>query len=156
MSEIERRLESLGYDLPEQSAPVANYVPSVSAVGGRLVHLSGHVPRTPDGGFVSGKLGDDMTIEEGYEIAKRIALALLGTLKAEVGDLDRVSRIVKLLVMVNCTPDFEEQPAVANGASDLLVEVFGDKGRHARSAVGVAALPANCAVEIELIAEIGG
>jgi enamine deaminase RidA (YjgF/YER057c/UK114 family) len=156
MSEIERRLESLGYVLPEQVTPVANYVPAVSVAGVGLVYLSGHVPRTPDGGIVSGRLGDDMTVEEGYEVAKQVALALLGTLRAEVGDLDRVTRIVKLLTMVNCTPDFGDQPAVANGASDLLVEVFGHKGRHARSAVGMAALPGNCPVEIEMIVQVAG
>jgi enamine deaminase RidA (YjgF/YER057c/UK114 family) len=156
MSEIEQRLASLGYVLPDQAAPVANYVSAVRAQGARLVFLSGHVPRTPDGGFVTGRLGDDMSVDEGYEVAKQVALALVGTLKAEVGDLDRVSRIVKLLCMVNCTADFDQQPAVANGASDLLVEVFGKKGRHARSAVGMAALPGNACVEIEMIAEVSG
>jgi enamine deaminase RidA (YjgF/YER057c/UK114 family) len=131
MSEIEQRLASLGYVLPDQAAPVANYVSAVRAQGARLVFLSGHVPRTLDGGFVTGRLGDDMSVDEGYEVAKQVALALVGTLKAEVGDLDRVSRIVKLLCMVNCTADFDQQPAVANGCSDLLVEVFGKKGRHA-------------------------
>ncbi len=154
MSEIEQRLASLGYVLPDQAAPVANYVSAVRAQGARLVFLSGHVPRTLDGGFVTGRLGDDMSVDEGYEVAKQVALALVGTLKAEVGDLDRVSRIVKLLCMVNCTADFDQQPAVANGASDLLVEVFGDRGRHARSAVGMVSLPGGIPVEIEMIVEI--
>lgn len=154
MSEIERRIDSLGYALPEQVAPVANYVPAVSVSGSGLVYLSGHVPRTASGEFVSGKLGDDVTVDAGYEISKQIALSLLSTLKSEIGDLDRVKRIVKLLTMVNCTPEFGDHPAVANGASDLLVEVFGDKGRHARSAIGVSSLPANCVVEIEMIVEM--
>ena len=97
-----------------------------------------------------------MSIEEGYEAAKYTALNLLGSLKEQIGDLDRVSRVVKLLCMVNCAPDFGQQPAVANGASDFLVEVFGDKGRHARSAVGMAALPNNVCIEIEMIVEVSG
>jgi enamine deaminase RidA (YjgF/YER057c/UK114 family) len=101
-----------------------------------------------------GKLGGDLSIDEGREAAGVAALNLLGSLKAEIGELDRVTRIVKLLCMVNCTPDFVQQPAVANGASDLLVEIFGDVGRHARSAVGMAALPGNVCIEIEMIVEV--
>ena len=128
---IEERIASLGYSLPDAAAPVANYVSTVSVEGAGLVFTSGHVPRNADGSFVTGRLGDDVSIEDGYEAAKSVGLALLASLKVELGDLDRVSRVVKVLCMVNCTSDFADQPAVANGASDLMVEVFGDKGRHA-------------------------
>ena len=156
MGAIEERISSLGYTLPSQAAPVANYVPAVSVDGAGLVYTSGHVPRRDDGSFITGKLGADMSVEDGYEAAKRTALSLLGTLKATIGELDRVERIVKLLTMVNCTPDFTDQPSVANGASDLLVEVFGDKGRHARSAVGMAALPLGACAEVEMVVHVSG
>lgn len=122
---------------------------------GNLVFLAGHGPVRPDGSYITGSLGDGMTVEEGYEAARVTALALLASLKEEFGDLDRVNRIVKVLGMVRCTSDFEQQPAVINGASDLLVELYGERGRHARSAVGMAALPAGIAVEIEMIVEVG-
>lgn len=121
---------------------------------GNLVFLSGHGPKLEDGNLITGKVGSDLTLDEGYAAAKRVALILLASLKSEIGDLDRVRRVVKLLGMVNCTPDFTDQPKVINGASDLLVELYGDKGRHARSAVGMNALPSNIAVEIEMIVEI--
>ena len=130
MGSIEERIASLGYTLPDAAAPVANYVSTVSVDGAGLVFTSGHVPRNEDGSFVTGRLGDDLAIEDGYEAAKNVGLALLASLKVELGDLDRVDRVVKVLCMVNCTSDFADQPAVANGASDLMVEVFGDKGRH--------------------------
>ena len=151
MGSIEERIASLGYTLPDAAAPVANYVSTVSVEGAGLVFTSGHVPRNPDGSFVTGKLGDDLAIEQGYEAARDVGLALLASLKV---DLDRVERVVKVLCMVNCTSDFADQPAVANGASDLMVEVFGDKGRHARSAVGMGSLPANVPVEIEMVVEV--
>ena len=154
MGTIEDRIRSLGYSLPGEAAPVANYVPAVQVEEAGLVYTSGHVARRADGSYFSGKLGADLSVEEGYEAAKQTALGLLGSLKASIGDLDRVKRIVKLLCMVNCTPDFEQQPAVANGASDMLVEVFGERGRHARSAVGVAALPGGVCVEIEMVVEV--
>jgi len=154
MSTIEDRVRGLGYILPNEATPVANYLPTVRVAGEELIYVSGHLPRNPDGNFMTGKLGADLTIEQGYEGAKMAALAMLGSLKSDIGDLDRVKRIVKLLCMVNCTPDFEEQPAVANGASDLLVQVFGEKGRHARSAVGIAALPGGACVEIEMIVQV--
>ena len=154
MGSIEERIASLGYTLPDAAAPVANYVSTVSVEGPGLVFTSGHVPRNPDGSFVTGKLGDDLAIEQGYEAAKNVGLALLASLKVELGDLDRVERVVKVLCMVNCTSDFADQPAVANGASDLMVEVFGDKGRHARSAVGMGSLPANVPVEIEMVVKV--
>jgi len=126
----------------------------VSVPGARLVYTSGRTPRRRDGSFITGKLGDGLSVKEGYEAAQLTVLNLLASLKAEIGDLDRVSQVVKILAMVNSTQDFIEQPAVANGASDLLVEIFGERGRHARSAIGVEALPFNVAIEIEVIVEV--
>jgi enamine deaminase RidA (YjgF/YER057c/UK114 family) len=126
----------------------------VSVPGARLVYTSGRTPRLRDGTFVTGKLGDGLSVKEGYEAAQITVLNLLASLKAEIGDLDRVSQVVKILAMVNSTQDFIEQPAVANGASDLLVEIFGERGRHARSAIGMEALPFNVAIEIEMIVEV--
>lgn len=131
---------------------MANFV--LAARTGNLVFVSGHGPRRSDGSHVTGKLGRDLSVEDGYEAAKLTALGCLASLQAEIGGLDRVRRIVKLLVMVNCTEDFDRQPQVANGASDLLVELFGESGRHARSAVGMQMLPANIAVEIEMVVEV--
>jgi enamine deaminase RidA (YjgF/YER057c/UK114 family) len=148
----EEKLKEMGLALPTVATPVANYVPAVRT--GNLVFLSGQGPRREDETMITGKLGADLTIEEGYEAARRVGLGLLASLKAEIGDLEKVKRIVKLLGMVNCTPEFGDQPKVINGASDLFVEVFGDKGKHARSAVGKVALPMNIAVEIEMIVEI--
>jgi enamine deaminase RidA (YjgF/YER057c/UK114 family) len=145
------RLKELGIELPSAAAPVGNYVPAVRS--GNLVFLSGHGPVGKDR-VVTGKLGVDLTVEEGYEAAKIVAIGLLGSLRDLIGDLDKVRRVVKLLGMVNCDPAFMEQPGVINGASDLLVEVFGEKGKHARSAVGMNALPFNIAVEIEMIVEV--
>ena len=154
MAAIEQKLAEMGYELhPPRPSTVGNFVPAVRT--GNLVFLSGHGAGLPGGGMLHvGKLGADLTIEQGYDSARQTMLNLLSSLKGEIGDLDRVKRVVKLLCMVNCTPDFTEHPAVANGASDLLVEVLGDKGRHARSAVGVAGLPANVCVEIEMIVEV--
>jgi len=142
----------LGLELPPAAKPVANYVSAVRT--DNLVYLSGHGPLRNDGTLITGKVGTDLTLEEGYEAARRVALGLLGSLKAEIGNLDKVRRVVKLLGMVNCTPDFIDQPKVINGASDLLVKVFGDKGKHARSAVGMNSLPMNISVEIEMIVEV--
>ena len=152
--QVEARLKELGIDLPPAITPVANYVPAAKT--GNLIFLSGHGPVKEDGTLITGKVGADLTVEQGYETARRIAIGLLGTLKAETGDLDRIKRIVKLLGFVNCTAEFADQPNVINGASDFLVEVFGEKGKHARSAVGTNALPFNIAVEIEMIVEIEG
>lgn len=149
---IKERLGELGIELPGASPPLANYMPTVRT--GNLVFTSGHGPRKPEGGLVTGRLGETLSVEEGYEAAKLTALACLGSLQAELGDLERVTRVVKLLVMVNCTPQFSQQPAVANGASDLLVAIFGDAGRHARSAVGMQSLPGGMAVEIEMVVEV--
>ena len=154
MGSIEDRIRSLGYSLPSDGPPLGSYIPAVSVDRAGLVYTSGNVARDDEGNFVTGKLGADLSVEEGYEAAKLTAIRLLGVLKDHLGDLDRINRIVKLLCMVNSAPDFTEQPAVANGASDFLVEVFGENGRHARSAVGVAALPGNVCVEIEMIAEL--
>ena len=149
---IEDKLSQMGLKLPVAGRPVANYVPAVRS--GNLVFLSGHGPVLDDGSLITGKVGADLTLDEGYNAARQVALILLASLKAEIGDLENVHRVVKVLGMVNCAPDFVDQPKVINGASDLLVEIFGDKGRHARSAVGMNALPSNIAVEIEMIVEI--
>ena len=127
MSKIEDKLKEMGYELPPPPTPGGNYVPTVSTSGG-LVYTAGHVSTRPDGSQATGKLGADTTVEEGYEAARITALNLLTSLKAELGDLDRVKRVVKLLCMVNSAPDFGQQPAVANGASDLLVEPLGRRG----------------------------
>ncbi len=148
----EKKFKEMGLELPPAAKPVANYIPAVRT--GNLVFLSGHGPLRKDGTLITGKVGADLGIDEGYDAARQVVLGLLGSLKAEIGDLDKVVRVVKLLGMVNCTPDFTDQPRVINGASDLLVEVFGDRGRHARSAVGMNALPMNIAVEIEMIVEV--
>lgn len=152
MTQIEARLKDLGIELPEVADAIANYVGAVRT--GNLIFLSGRLPRK-DGQFVfNGKLGRDVTVEEGYQAARLAALHLVASLKAEVGDLDRVRRIVKLTGMVASDPSFTEQPQVINGASDVLVAIFGDKGRHARAAFGVAALPLNTSVEVEMVAEV--
>ena len=148
---VEEKLAELGLELPSSPAPVGNYVPAVRT--GNLVFLSGHGPVGKDR-VVTGKLGKELTVEEGYEAAKLVALGLLGSLKGLIGDLDKVNRVVKVLGMVSCEPMFTEHPGVIDGASDLLVAVFGDKGRHARSAVGMNALPFDIAVEIEMIVEV--
>ena len=149
---VEAKIEEMGLKLPTPATPVANYVPAVRT--GNLVFLSGHGPVQEDGSEITGKLGSDLSVEEGYEAAKRVAIGLLGSLKGLIGDLDKVTRIVKLLGMVNCDSMFKDQPQVINGASDFLVEVFGDKGKHARSAVGMNSLPFNISVEIEMIVEV--
>jgi len=146
------KLESLGIELPTPPAPVANYVRTVRT--GNLVFTSGHGPMKPDGSLVKGKVGKDLTVEEGYESARLTAIALLASLKKEIGDLSRVRRIVKVTGMVNSAPGFIDQSQVINGCSDLLVEVFGDRGRHARAAVGMASLPMGIAVEIEMVVEV--
>ena len=153
MGKIESRLQELGITLPDSPAPLANYVPLVKT--GNLIYLSGVGPMAKsDGSEYKGKLGDNLSVDEGYDAARLTAVNLIARLKGYLGDLDRVTQIVKLLSMVNATPDFTEPPAVSNGCSDLMVEVFGDRGRHARSAIGVATLPGGIPIEIELIAEI--
>ena len=148
----EARLEALGIELPRAPDPVANYVNGVRT--GNLIFLAGKGPKRADGSEVTGKLGDDVTIEEGYEAARLTAINQLAVLKEMLGDLSKVTRVVKVLGMVNSDPDFIEQPAVINGFSDLIVEVFGERGKHARAAVGMASLPRGQAVEIEMIVEV--
>ena len=150
--DVEEKINSLNIQLPEVGAPVANYVNTART--GNLVYTAGKGPNRPEGGYITGKVGTDLTVEQGYEAARLAGIQLLAALKAEVGDLNKVKRIVKVLGMVNGAPDFGNQPEVINGCSDLLVEVFGERGKHARSAVGMGSLPRNIAVEIELIAEV--
>jgi len=148
----EQRLRELGIELPTPPEPVANYVNGVRT--GDLIFLAGKGPKRADGTEITGKLGADVSIAEGYEGARLTAINQLAVLKAMLGDLGKVKRVVKVLGMVNSTPDFVEQPAVINGFSDLIVEVFGERGRHARAAVGMASLPRGQAVEIEMIVEV--
>ncbi|CAJ93740.1 Enamine deaminase RidA [Cupriavidus necator] len=144
-------LARLGIELPAVNAPAAAYV--MAAQTGNTVFLSGHIARK-DGKVWTGKLGKDIDTESGKAAARAIAIDLLATLHAHVGDLNRVTRIVKVMSLVNSTPEFTEQHLVTNGASELLAEVFGDKGKHARSAFGVAQVPLGACVEIEMIAEV--
>ena len=150
----EERVAELGLDLTAAPAPLANYVTAVRS--GNQVFISGQLPVLPDGSRMRGKVGVDLTVEEGYQAARLSAVALLARLRQAVGSLDKVVRIVKLNGYVNAPADFEQQPAVINGASDLLVEVFVEAGRHARAAVGVASLPLNAPVEVEMIVEVEG
>ncbi len=151
---IENKLKEMGYELPPyRLSSAGNFVSSVRT--GNLVYTAGHGAGLPEGGFLHlGKLGSDLTIEQGYDCARQTMLNLLSTLKEELGDLDKVKRVVKLLCMVNCAPDFADPPKVANGASDLLVELYGEASRHARSAVGMGSLPFGMPVEIEMIVEV--
>ena len=147
------RIKELGIDLTAPSNPIANYVPAVRV--GNLLFLSGHGPRrgsSPD--MITGKLGADLSVEEGYEAARLVGIQLLASIQRETGSLDSVERCVKALGMVNGTAEFDQQPAVINGFSDLMVEVFGENGKHARSAVGMGSLPNGIAVEIELIVQL--
>lgn len=150
--DFDKKLAELNIQLPPASKPIANYVKAVRT--GNLIFLSGTGPSKADGTYITGKVGKDLTIEQGYEAAKITGIALLSTLKNELGDLNKVKRIVKVLGMVNCHSDFTDQPKVINGFSDLMVAVFGEKGKHARSAVGMNALPMNMAVEIEIVVEV--
>ncbi|WP_446050775.1 RidA family protein [Zobellia laminariae] len=148
----EARLLELGIELSEPSAPMANYVNAVRV--GNLIFLAGKGPTKPDGENITGKLGKDLTIEEGYEAARITGINQISVLKMELGDLKKVKRIVKVRGMVNAVPDFTDQPKVINGYSDLMVAVFGERGKHARAAVGMGSLPANIAVEVEMIVEV--
>ena len=149
--DIDARLLELGIILNEPSKPVGNYINSVRT--GNLIYMAGLGPLGPNG-YITGKLGQDLSIAEGYDAARYTAISQLTALKAEIGDLNKVKRIVKVFGMVNSTPTFTQQPAVINGFSDLMVAVFGDRGRHARAAVGMVALPMNICVEIEMIVEV--
>ncbi len=148
---IDRKLEELGLTLPQAAAPVASYVPTVLANG--MLHISGQLP-FKDGTLVTGRVGDGVSLESAQEAAKLCGLMLVAQMKAALGTLGRVERIVKLCVFVNSTGDFTDQPKVANGASDLMVALFGDAGKHARSAVGVPVLPLGAAVEIDAIVQV--
>jgi enamine deaminase RidA (YjgF/YER057c/UK114 family) len=150
--DYDKKLKELGVELIPPQKPIANYVKAVRT--GNLIFLAGHGPTLPDGSNITGKVGRDLTLEQGYNAARQTGIALLSTLKAELGDLNKVKRVVKVLGMVNCQPDFTDQPKVINGCSDLLVAVFGEKGKHARSAVGMNSLPMNIAVEIEIVVEV--
>jgi enamine deaminase RidA (YjgF/YER057c/UK114 family) len=145
----EEKIASLGLALPVVATPVANYVPYRWA--GNLLYLSGQGPRLPNGGMGVGKVGHNLSIEEAYEHAKLTGLSLLASAKAAIGELSRIEAVIKLLGMVNAGPDFGDHPKVINGCSDLFVEVLGDAGRHARSAVGMGSLPGGISVEIEAI-----
>ncbi|MPL85458.1 enamine deaminase RidA (YjgF/YER057c/UK114 family) [Rhodobacter sp. 140A] len=151
MSLIETRLAELGLELPPAPAPAANYVPFVRT--GNQLFVSGQIS-SDAAGLIMGRLGADLSIEEGAAAARRCGLALIAQARAALGDLDRVTRVVKLVGFVNSTPEFTDQPKVVNGASDLMVEVFGEIGRHARSAVAAPSLPLGVAVEIEAIFEV--
>lgn len=149
--DVEQRISDLGIELPQAANPVANYVNAVRT--GNLIFLAGKGPKL-DSGYVIGKVGQDLTIEEGYKAARLVAIQQLAALKAEIGDLNKVVRTVKVLGMVNAGPDFTQQPEVINGFSDLMVEVFGERGKHARAAVGMGSLPRGIACEIEMIVEV--
>lgn len=149
----ESRLAAAGISLPAAPSPAGSYVTFVRS--GDLAFTSGHGPTGPDGRLITGKVGAGLDIDAARAAARVTGLNLLATLRQELGTLDRVRRVVKVFGMVNCTPEFDQHPAVINGASDLFVEVFGDAGRHARSAVGMVSLPFGMAVEIEIVVEIG-
>ena len=151
----ERRLRELGIELPPAPKPVAVYLPAVRV--GKTLYTSGHGPRRADGKMIQGKVGSDLSLEEGHAAARVVGLNVLSTVRSTLGSLDKVVRLVKVLGMVNCTSEFTQQPQVINGFSELMVQVFGENvGKGARSAVGMAALPSNIAVEIEAIFEVRG
>ena len=149
---IDQRLAELGITLPEPAAPVAAYVPAVEAGG--LLHISGQISMREDGGLIVGRLGDNIALDGGIAAARRCGIMLLAQIQAALGSLDRVERVVKLGVFVNSAGSFTDQPKVANGASELMQEVFGEAGRHARSAVGVPVLPLGVAVEVDAIVAV--
>ena len=153
--DTEKRLNDLGIELPSAPKPIGTYVGGVRV--GNLLFMSGCGPRRNDGTLITGKLGSDLTVELGYDAARIVGLNMLANIRSIVGSLDRIERVVKVLGMVNCTPDFFEMPKVINGFSDLFVEVLGtERGRGARSAVGMAALPNRIAVEVEMVLEVSG
>jgi len=148
----EARLKELGITLPQPGTPVANYIPSVRV--GNLLFLAGHGPLRDGQATARGKLGKDLSVEDGYKVAREVGLNLLASARAALGSLDKVKRLVKVLGMVASAEGFNDQPKVINGFSDLMVEIFGENGRHARSAVGMAELPMGIPVEIEMILEV--
>jgi enamine deaminase RidA (YjgF/YER057c/UK114 family) len=151
--DIEQRLDSLGITLKVPTLPKGINI-ALAVKTGNLIYLSGNGPRTNDGVRITGKVGTDLTVEEGYDAARITAINHIAILKSEIGDLNKVVRIVKVLGMVNADSSFTQQPAVINGYTDLMVEVFGERGRHARSAVGMASLPFNLACEVEAIVQV--
>lgn len=151
--DVEQRLQEMDIELGAPTPPTANYVKAVQK--DNLIFLSGHGPDKPDGGIVTGKVGGDaLSVKEGQEAARLTGISLLSTLKQEVGDLNRVERVVKVTGMVNAQSDFTQHSQVVNGFSDLMVEVFEDRGRHARAAVGMGSLPSNIPIEIEMVVEV--
>ncbi|MGB6154202.1 MAG: RidA family protein [Pricia sp.] len=150
----EANLKALNIELRTLSTPVANYVHAVRT--GNLIFLAGKGPKKADGNNITGKVGTDLTIEEGYAAAREAGINQLSVLKSELGNLNKVKRIVKVKGMVNAPTDFTDQPKVVNGFSDLMVEVFGERGKHARAAVGMGSLPGNMAVEVEMVVEVFG
>lgn len=151
MSKVEQRLSELGLTLPEVATPAGSYLPAM--ISGNLVFTAGQIPVIEGKLIATGKLGAEITVEYGAEIAQRCALNALAAVKSVIGDLDRVQQVVKIVGFVSSVPEFTSQPAVINGASEFLQQVFGDAGKHARSAVGVSVLPLDAPVEIELIVE---
>ena len=152
MSTVEDRLAALGLELPPAATPVANYVPAVRT--GNLLFVAGQIPRDDDGRLITGRVGDTMDVDAAHQAARSCALQALAAVKDAVGDLDRVVRVVRVMGLVNAVPDFGDQPAVINGFSDLMVEAFGDAGRHARVAYGAGSLPAGVPVEVEALFEV--
>ncbi|MDE2837140.1 MAG: RidA family protein [Chloroflexota bacterium] len=152
MSVAEDRLQELGLELPQVSTPVANYIPTVRT--GSLLFVAGQVPRNADGSMITGKVGADMGVEDAYEAARNCGLYALAAAKRELGDLDNVVRVVRVMGLVNATPEYTQQPQVINGFSDLMVAVFGEAGRHARVAYGAGSLPGGAAVEVESLFEV--
>ena len=150
--DAEKKLKDLKIELLKPTQPIGTYVKAVRV--GNLIFLSGHGPSKPDGSTLTGKIGKDATLEQGYMAARQTAISILSTLKAEIGNLNKVKRIVKVTGLVNCTDDFAEQPKVMNGFSDLMVSVLTEKGLHARTSVGVNSLPGNMMVEVEMIVEV--
>jgi enamine deaminase RidA (YjgF/YER057c/UK114 family) len=148
----ESRVKELRLELPSPPKPVATYLPAVQT--GNLLYVSGHGPLKPDGKMIAGRVGAEMSLEQGKDAARVVGIAILATVRSTLGSLDRVIRLVKVLGMVNSTPDFKDHPQVINGFSDLMVEVFGESGRGARSAVGMGSLPGNITVEVEAIFEV--
>ena len=149
---FENKLKELGIELNSPPSPVANYIPVQQT--GNLIYLSGQGPRDISGNFITGKVGEDISADEAYDLAKNTAINLISVMKSYLGSLDRIEKIVKVLGMVNSTSDFKDHPKVINGCSDFFVEISGEKGRHARSAVGMGSLPNNMAVEIEIIVQV--
>ncbi len=152
MTEIEKKLQEMGIDIPDVPKPIASYVPCVQT--GNLVYTSGQGCNISGVQVYTGKLGKDLSIEEGYEAAKIAIINCLAILKGHLGSLDRIKKVVKLLSFVACTPEFDKQPKVTDGASDLLVAILGERGKHARASIGTNVLPSNRPVEIEMIVEV--